>query len=347
MKRFLGLVCCALAMACVGCKTVPDTVPVMTPVIPVAGERVIVDHITVLVDVTGSIGSSDMFDYQKALVQAFANAMPDGDYLAGMASFSGVSQSQWLWLPMTRFNRELMVEAANAIQPLGDTTPMDEAVRTLTPEFAGRSGRGALVVFSDGIVRFMHDPIRPCADMVGLHAGELCIYTVQVGDSVLGQDILRDMTLVGDCGRYYDGAFLKTAESMEEFVRDVFFGPGAATSGAAVREGWTPPVVHFAYDKSFILPEYQAVLDETAAVLKANPGMQVVLEGHTDAIASDAYNQRLSERRAAVVRAALVERGVEPARITTRAYGEERPAAPNTTPPNRSLNRRVELILID
>jgi len=91
------------------------------------------------------------------------------------------------------------------------------------------------------------------------------------------------------------------------------------------------------------------VLDEAAQILKDSPEISVVIEGHTDSIGSETYNQRLSERRAEAVRQYLVERGVAASRLETRGYGESQPIAPNTTPEGkdnpegRALNRRAEL----
>lgn len=69
------------------------------------------------------------------------------------------------------------------------------------------------------------------------------------------------------------------------------------------------------------------------------------IEGHTDAIASDAYNQALSERRARSVSAWLTARGIPAARLTTRGVGEAKPVADNRTAEGRQRNRRVEVVI--
>ena len=70
---------------------------------------------------------------------------------------------------------------------------------------------------------------------------------------------------------------------------------------------------------------------------------QILVTGHTDSIGSDAFNQKLSERRADVVREFLVEKNVKPERIRTEGKGEAMPVASNKTPTGRSQNRRVEI----
>jgi OOP family OmpA-OmpF porin len=72
----------------------------------------------------------------------------------------------------------------------------------------------------------------------------------------------------------------------------------------------------------------------------------VIAIGHTDSIGSDAYNQKLSVRRAESVKAYLVSKGVEPNRIYTEGKGEKQPVASNKTKDGRQKNRRVEIEVI-
>jgi outer membrane protein OmpA-like peptidoglycan-associated protein len=83
-----------------------------------------------------------------------------------------------------------------------------------------------------------------------------------------------------------------------------------------------------------------------AAILNQYPEHQIAVEGHTDATGADAYNQRLSEDRAAAVRASLVAGGVDPGRITSRGYGKTQPVATNESAEGRQQNRRVEVIVL-
>lgn len=110
--------------------------------------------------------------------------------------------------------------------------------------------------------------------------------------------------------------------------------------------------VLFDFDKADLKPAAAGDLGKVAEVARANPGTPIQVGGHTDSKGADAYNQRLSERRAEAVKAWLVERGgVEAARIGTRGWGETRPVAPNETPggaddpDGRQRNRRVEITI--
>jgi outer membrane protein OmpA-like peptidoglycan-associated protein len=80
-----------------------------------------------------------------------------------------------------------------------------------------------------------------------------------------------------------------------------------------------------------------------AGILLAYPGLQIEIDGHTDSVGADDYNQRLSERRAAAVRAYLVTQGIPPATVTAMGFGEQQPVVSNTTAAGRQQNRRVEL----
>lgn len=114
-----------------------------------------------------------------------------------------------------------------------------------------------------------------------------------------------------------------------------------------------PDVYLFAFNSSAVGAEGRAKLKELAAYL-ARPellGRHLSIEGHTDAIGTDAVNQSLSERRAAAVRRELLAGGVQESRIVARGFGESKPVAPNTTPDGaddpagRARNRRVEIVI--
>jgi OOP family OmpA-OmpF porin len=83
-----------------------------------------------------------------------------------------------------------------------------------------------------------------------------------------------------------------------------------------------------------------------STVLKQYPDKQIAVEGHTDSDGSDAYNQDLSDRRAAAVREALVAGGVNASMITSRGFGESQPVATNATAVGKQQNRRVEIVVL-
>lgn len=102
--------------------------------------------------------------------------------------------------------------------------------------------------------------------------------------------------------------------------------------------------VNFDNDKATLRPEAISILDQAAAILKEWGDVKVEVAGHTDSNNSDAYNLRLSQRRAYAVRNYLIDKGVPAERLTARGYGESRPIADNATEEGRFKNRRVELV---
>jgi outer membrane protein OmpA-like peptidoglycan-associated protein len=90
-----------------------------------------------------------------------------------------------------------------------------------------------------------------------------------------------------------------------------------------------------------------STIDRLATVLKEDASRKVLIEGHTDSVGSNEYNQSLSERRAASVQAALFERGVAASQISTVGKGETTPVASNDNVGGRQQNRRVELVFQD
>ncbi len=106
--------------------------------------------------------------------------------------------------------------------------------------------------------------------------------------------------------------------------------------------------VQFPLNSAELLPKNQKLLDQLARLLRENPDIELVqIEGHTDNTGENAFNQQLSEKRAEVVKQALVERGVDPKRLVTKGFGKSRPIAPNDTEAGRAKNRRVELKVLE
>jgi OOP family OmpA-OmpF porin len=105
--------------------------------------------------------------------------------------------------------------------------------------------------------------------------------------------------------------------------------------------------VNFDFDKSEIRPDAAVILDEAVSILSGKPDTQVRVEGHTCSMGPDAYNQGLSERRAASVRRYLVDHGIVGSRLTSVGFGESSPIATNDTREGRALNRRVELQVLE
>ena len=103
--------------------------------------------------------------------------------------------------------------------------------------------------------------------------------------------------------------------------------------------------IYFDFGSDWIRAESEPVLKEIAQTMTGNPSWKLDVEGHTDNIGGDAFNQNLSERRATAVKQALVTRfHIVPERLTTVGYGATRPKESNDSLEGRARNRRVELV---
>jgi outer membrane protein OmpA-like peptidoglycan-associated protein len=94
-----------------------------------------------------------------------------------------------------------------------------------------------------------------------------------------------------------------------------------------------------------LLPGARERLAKVSGIVLAYPTLHVTVEGHTDSVGSDDYNQQLSERRAQTVRDYFVQEGINQSAVEAHGYGKSEPIATNDTPEGRQQNRRVELIL--
>jgi len=92
-------------------------------------------------------------------------------------------------------------------------------------------------------------------------------------------------------------------------------------------------------------PAAREKLAKVAGILGGHPGLKLQVEGHTDSVGGDDYNQKLSENRAMSVRDYLTQSGIATASVTSRGFGKTQPVASNDTSSGRQQNRRVELVV--
>lgn len=187
-----------------------------------------------------------------------------------------------------------------------------------------------------GIVQEVHGAV-PTRDFVGLRFANVYGFAVQGGG---------DFGLSGYLDPY-------------RFIASLSYAMPAALPPPPPRVAQAPPPppppppvkkkivlrgVHFDFDKAVIRSDSVPILREAATTLKENPQVKVIVEGHTDSKGTDAYNQRLSMRRANAVKDYLVKLGVAATRLTAQGKGESQPVASNDTDEGRAENRRVELL---
>jgi OOP family OmpA-OmpF porin len=123
--------------------------------------------------------------------------------------------------------------------------------------------------------------------------------------------------------------------------------PAPAVVAAPVSEKVTFAAdAFFDFDKSVLKPEGRAKLDDLISKMGGINLEVIIAVGHTDSVGSDAYNQRLSVRRAEAVKAYLTSKGIERNRVYTEGKGEKQPVADNRTAEGRAKNRRVEIEVV-
>ena len=122
--------------------------------------------------------------------------------------------------------------------------------------------------------------------------------------------------------------------------------PAAKPAPAAASKVTYAADAFFDFDKAVLKPEGKAKLDDLVGKVK-NINLEVIIAvGHTDTTGADAYNQKLSVKRAEAVKAYLVSKGIEKNRVYTEGKGEAQPVADNKTRDGRSKNRRVEIEVV-
>lgn len=227
----------------------------------------------------------------------------------------------------------------------GRRTPLGMGIHNLDAVLAGMSGRTAIILISDGEENMCTNPVLEAKALVDKY--NVCFHVISVADSKAGAATLQQIKDLGDCCFATAADLLSDHAKLEEFVKCVFYGEEGAVEEVIVLRG-----IHFDFDKSNIKAEWVPVLDEAVAILKDNPQINIVVEGHTDAKGTEAYNQGLSERRARSVYNFFRKNGIAGSRMQAVGYGELNPIAPNTNPDGsdnpegRALNRRVELKVV-
>ena len=180
--------------------------------------------------------------------------------------------------------------------------------------------------------------------------GEVERYRLNDGVGNRGDADLYSVSLVYKLGRP-----ASATPAYQPAPAPVALPPISETMPAPVAEAKPAPVsekVSFAaetlfdFDQSALKPQGKAALDQLLGQLQAMDLEVIVTVGHTDAVGPDAYNQKLSQRRAEAVKAYLVAQGVETNRVYTEGKGETQPVADNTSSAGRAKNRRVTVEVV-
>jgi len=344
----------ALTLGC-SAKQLPSESPIsVSPLQFQSGELRQPDQVIVITDASGTMYQHKTFPRAKALTQTFIAAMPEanapaarpGGYSAGLISFGG---DERIGAGLAPFNRASLANTAATYRILGEVggfggrTPYRNVLAESRGQLAGKRAHAALVIFSDGIPDSEESAMAAAKALIESYDGSVCIHTVQTGDDPAGAAFLDRLSKLTGCGSARTAASVQDSGAFMQFTRKVFAGKGAppkmdACGGVIRLRG-----VEFEFDSAELKGASSVVLDVAVDSLKQCPTIPVRVEGHTDAIGSDDYNQRLGLRRAQAVREYLISGGISSGRISAKSFGESKPIATNETDEGRALNRRVEL----
>ncbi|MFO8056338.1 MAG: OmpA family protein, partial [bacterium] len=265
-----------------------------------------------------------------------------------------------------KYNRQsFLKEFDDEVQSQTGPGALDSAIKQLREDTGEIDGHLAVVIISGGITRdydasYARDELRALR-----HAyNDVCAYTILVGKSKRGGKNLEKVQKASHCGKRTSIDVVDNDKGMEKFVNRIFYknvdepadsdDDGVPDSkdqcsntpyGANVdsRGCWVLNDINFDVDKAKIKPGYYNRLDKIASIMNANPGLHIMVEGHTDSTGDEAYNQKLSNERANAVKDYLTNQGdVDPERLTAVGKGEAEPVASNDTSSGRSQNRRIE-----
>jgi OOP family OmpA-OmpF porin len=355
MRIKIGLVL-LVAIFTAGCtaKTLPSQqARAVTPVQFSANEWRVPSQAVVIADASGTTYMAETFPYVKALAQSFVKAMPEGNTRAKIsgnydATLIGFGGKDRIISPLAPFNRSALASKADSLRILGDLhgfggeTPFRNVFAEVEEALKNKTDVAAVVIFSDGLADVESEAMDAAKSLVESHMGKVCFHTVHVGDDADGARFLKAVSALTSCGSARELAGVWDANNLMKFTHGVFTGRAAAKvdacAGRIVLRG-----VEFAFDKAELTGSSSVILDVAVDQLKRCPNIPMEIDGHTDSVGAEDYNQGLGQRRAEAVKGYLVSKGIRSSRLTARSFGETRPVASNDTEEGRQTNRRVEL----
>ncbi len=353
MRRLLSCLLLTLLTAAGCAQRGPERAPLdVSPIAVPASKIRATDQVVVITDASLTMVKADTFRDAKALTQTLVRAMPEksapalnpGRYEVELVAFGGRDRTR---SPLSPFDRAALTSGADDLRALGSRTPLHRVLNEASMSLAGKPGRAALVIFSDGLPDDEDRALAAAQNVQKVHAGEVCIHTVQLGTEPEGTDFLERLSaLSGGCGSSRLSSQIDSASSFNDLTADIFLSeasilpPVAAApcSARIVLRG-----INFNFDSSEIRGEDAVILDAAIEQLAACPDFPFSVEGYTDSIGAEDYNLGLSNRRADAVRDYLVNGGVEESRLETLGRGEADPLGDNATREGRAQNRRVTL----
>lgn len=238
----------------------------------------------------------------------------------------------------------------------GNLTPLGPAIKGLDKILEGFSGKTDIIIISDGRANEGMNPVEAVKYIREKYPNS-CFHVISLADTDKGKNNLMEISKLGTCS-FYDGLELYSDATLNDrFISEVFYldveedappqlPPPALAVEKEKPERFAIEGIFFDFNKYNIKPFFAVNLDEGLEKLQKYPEARIIIEGHTDNVGSEQYNQKLSERRARAVYDYFLGKGIAAERMTTIGYGESMPSVSNLTPHGRAINRRVEIIVV-
>ncbi len=329
-----------------------------------------VNAFVILMDTSSSMAENQNrhFFAAKDAVNAMNQTIPELGYQGALVTFGpGCLLDKGLarvWYGPAAYSSADLGTALGKIQCAGGVTPLDRGFDASTMAPASVPGKVAILVVSD------FRDIDSTKAMKALHAldekydGRVCVHAVQLGGDKKAAAFRDRLGATTNCGSVIDAGSISSAAAMSGYITKTLLmtapdrgdADGDGVADDRDRCPTTPPGarvnsvgcwwlgeedVLFDFDKALIKSTF--MLDEAITLLKANPEINVEIQGHTDNVGDPAYNVNLSQRRAEAVMEYMIASGVSSSRLRAKGYGDTRPHVSNDSDRGRALNRRVGL----
>ena len=171
----------------------------------------------------------------------------------------------------------------------------------------------------------------------GSNCAENCGGRMLIGKAIKGSsELWVEVVPFNEGNDYYLTVIVKEAMKQDVTASNML--------DALNRDGHIALYINFDTGKATIKPESKPMIAQIVEMLKANPGLKVSVEGHTDNVGTPASNKTLSDQRAKTVVAAIVAEGIDAKRLSVLGHGQDKSIADNKTEEGRAKNRRVELV---
>ena len=322
-----------------------------------------VDNFIIFLDQSGSMNhhkyealGKNKLKLAVETINRLDKVIPELGYTATSAVFS-----PYKMLSDTAVYKNGSLEAAYAQKTalFNQWTTLGDGLNALAPVVKGLSGKTALIIFTDGNANAGADAVTAAQALYAANSQNLCIHVVSFADTPNGEYVIEKIRTLSGCSVATDINALTSDAALGQFAKDVLYEDVMPKPAPVVKKPAPVVVVKpapapvvkevitfnllFGFDKAAITDEMIPVLEQAKMILEEDPTADFMIKGHTDSTGPEAYNQGLSERRAASVKNWLVENGIAASRLETAGYGENSPKFDNATAEGRKLNRRVEM----